>query len=487
MNTLTPDETSELLAANSGATIFLVGIGGCGMSGLAHLLLDLGHRVAGSDLVANEEIRQLRARGATIHLGHVAENIEAAKPFVVIFTPAVTAANPELVWARQASIPAIRRATLLAALVHRQRGICVSGMHGKTTTSALLAFALHNLSANPSHAIGALVPQLGRHARLAWSGTPATDAPPPWFVVEADESDGTLRGFHPEHAIVLNVDAEHLDHYAGIEAVCKEFRAFSRQVRGVTLFCADDPRLREMFAGQPRAISYGFASGADYRITWRAAPVRESPQAPRRSAFEMEHRGAPLGTFKLRQHGEKNISNAGAVVALLHQLGYAPEAIARAIADFAGVARRQEELFADERFRVFDDYGHHPSEIEATLRLFKELNPGRLLVAFQPHRYTRTKALLGQFATCFRDADRLWLAEIYAASEPPIPGVTGRMLAETVRATGQVVEFVAELDALRGVVRAAMEPGDILVFLGAGDITRAAHELANNLANETRH
>ncbi len=479
MSALTPDQVSDLLAVNPGATVFLVGIGGCGMSGLAHLLLDLGHRVAGSDVVENEEIRQLRARGATIHPGHAAGNIEAAKPFLAIFTPAVNAANPELAWARQSTIPIIRRATLLAALVHRQRGICVSGMHGKTTTSALLAFALHNLSANPSHAIGALVPQLGRQARLAWSGPSATDTPPPWFVVEADESDGTLRGFHPEHAIVLNVDADHLDHYAGIDAVCDEFRAFARQVRGTLMYCADDPRLREMFAGRARTISYGFAAGADYQITRRQAPVQKS--AGTHSAFELEHRGVPLGTFKLRQHGEKNLSNAGAVVALLHHLGFAPEAIARAIADFAGAARRQEELFADERFHVFDDYGHHPAEIEATLRLFKELKPRRLLVAFQPHRYTRTKALLGQFATCFRDADRLWLTEIYAASEPPIAGVTGLMLAETVRATGQKVEFVAELAALRGAVCAAMEPGDTLVFLGAGDITRAAHELAAEL------
>jgi UDP-N-acetylmuramate--alanine ligase len=252
-------------------------------------------------------------------------------------------------------------------------------------------------------------------------------------------------------------------------------------VRGTLVFCADDPRLREMFAERARKISYGFTAGADYQITRRRAPVQESPQVPLRSAFEMEHRGAPLGMFTLRQHGEKNISNAGSVVALLHQLGYEPEAIARAIADFAGAARRQEELFADERFRVFDDYGHHPAEIEATLRLFRELNPRRLLVAFQPHRYTRTKALLGQFATCFRGADRLWLTEIYAASEPPIPGVTGLKLAQMVRGTGQAVEFVAELDALRGAVRAAMEPGDIAVFLGAGDITRAAHELAVEL------
>ena len=456
------------------------------MSGLAHLLLDLGHRVAGSDIVANEEIRQLRQRGATIHTDHATEHIAAAQPFLVIFTPAVTAANPELVWARQSGLPAIRRATLLAALVHRQRGICVSGMHGKTTTAALLTFALHNLAANPSHAIGALVPQLGRHARLAWSENTGAATPLPWFVIEADESDGTLRGFHPEHAIVLNVDAEHLDHYAGIDAVCDEFREFTAQVGGTLVFCADDERLRGMFAGRAHTISYGYSAGAEYRITRRHPPAQEDRRAPFRSAFEMAHRGAPFGSFKLRQHGEKNISNAGAAVALLHHLGFAPEAIAHAIADFAGVARRQEELFADERFRLFDDYGHHPAEIDATLRLFKELNPRRLLVAFQPHRYTRTKTLLDQFATCFRGADQLWLTEIYAASEPPIPDVTGAILAETVRATGQAVEFVADLDALRDAVRTAMLPGDIVVFLGAGDVTRAAHELAKALKSETK-
>ena len=477
MTALTPDEVSQLLAANPGDTVFLAGIGGCGMSGLAHLLLDLGHRVAGSDLAENEEIRQLRERGATAVVGHARQNVIGASPFLVVFTPAVGEANSELTWAQENGVPAIRRAALLAALVNRQRGLCVSGMHGKTTTSALLAFALHNLSANPSHAIGALVPQLGRHARLAWSGISANDAPP-WFAVEADESDGTLRLFRSEHAIVLNVDAEHLDHYSGIDAVCDEFRAFAEEVRGTLVFCADDPHLRDMFTGRARAVSYGFANDADYRITRRFQPTQKTSNEPLVSVFELEHRGASLGVFALRQHGAKNASNAAAVVALLHHLGFAPDAISRAIADFAGAARRQEEIFADERFRIFDDYGHHPAEIEATLRLFKELQPRRLLVAFQPHRYTRTKSLLAQFATCFCDADRLWLTEIYAASEPPIPGVTGALLAETVRATGKAVEFVASLDALRESMRAEMQPGDIVVFLGAGDITRAARELA---------
>jgi UDP-N-acetylmuramate-alanine ligase len=337
------------------------------------------------------------------------------------------------------------------------------------------------LSANPSHAIGALVPQLGRHARLAWSGVSSADTSASPFVIEADESDGTLRLFQSEHAIVLNVDAEHLDHYAGLEAVCEEFRVFARQVRGKLVFCADDVRLHELFADRAHAISYGFQAGADYRVTRRNPPTRSGQGAPMRTAFEMEHRGSHLGVFTLRQHGEKNVSNAAAAVALLHQLGYAPGAIADAIADFAGAARRQEELFADERFCVFDDYGHHPAEIEATLRLFKELNPRRLLVAFQPHRYTRTRALLGQFMNCFRDADRLWLTEIYAASEPPIPGVSGEMFAEAVRAHGPPVEFVPALDALRDSVRAAMQPGDVVLFLGAGDITRAAHEVADAL------
>jgi UDP-N-acetylmuramate--L-alanine ligase len=475
MKPLTSREISDLLSANPGATVHLVGAGGCGVSGLGHLLLDLGHGVTGSDVIENEEVRQLRARGARIHLGHAARQVADANPILLVHSSAVPRDNAELVQAAQMHVPVARRAVLLAALLHRQRGICVAGMHGKTTTSSLLSYALQKVAANPSHAIGAQVPQLGRHARLAW---PGGGAPAPWFVIEADESDGSLREFHPEHAILLNVDAEHLDHYEDIDAVCAEFRRFAAQVSGTLVYCADDLLLRDLFSHGPNSVSYGIDTQSDYQI------IPSGPPGPSRR-FGILSRGSMLGEFSIRLHGEQNVSNAAAVIAMLHQIGYTAEAIAPAIADFTGAARRQEELFWNERFRVFDDYGHHPAEIEATLRSLKALGRGRLLVAFQPHRFTRTKALRSQFATCFHDADLLWLTEIYPASEPPIPGVNGQMLADAVRATGQPAEFIPDLDGLRRSVRAAMRPDDIVLFLGAGDITQAAHAFADALRRDS--
>jgi UDP-N-acetylenolpyruvoylglucosamine reductase len=535
---LNSDELSRVLAtASPASTAYLVGIGGCGMSGLAHLLLDRGFRVAGSDLVANEETRQLQERGATICNGHKGDQLVSARPFLVVYSSAIRLDNPELQAAEQRNLPIVRRATLLAAILHTQQGICIAGMHGKTTTTALMAYALENLTANPGYAVGALVPQLRRHARLppatcgarnvegaATGPNPGLAGAPSYFVVEADESDGTLSGFRPLHAIVLNVDEEHLDYYANLEAICREFENFGKQTRETLIFCADDARLAEIFARHPGAISYGFHPLANYRLV--SAPpgsgrsqgnetqTRADQSLPTSTAtrFEVWHSGQKLGDFTLRLIGEKNISNAGAVVAMLHRLGYAPDAIARAIADFSGAARRQQELFNDARFRVFDDYGHHPAEIEATLRAFKNLGARRLLVAFQPHRFTRTQALLADFAKCFRDADRLWVTDIYAASEPEIPGVTSARLVEVIRAAeasihssgigrksdhfspgpGQsrlasatIVEYIPSLAGLRQAVRAAMLPGDVVLFLGAGDITRAAHELAAELREES--
>ncbi len=512
---LTSDQASTLLdAARPDTTVYLVGAGGCGMSGLGHLLLDLGLRVAGSDLALNQEIRQLLARGAQIHLGHAASQLNAARPSLVVYSSAIRLDNPELQAAEQSQIPLVRRAVLLAAILHRQRGICIAGMHGKTTTTALLAFALDKLSANPGYAVGALVPQLGRHARLAARPTDASQSPPgegsrtgsslgpaagsppaaaPYFIVEADESDGTLSEFRPLHSIVLNVDEEHLDFYANLEAVCREFANFGRQTREHLLFCADDARLAELFARQPGAISYGFHPLATYRLVSRVEGPRseagrtfcEHTRDAPRAAFEVWHAGHKLGDFRLQLIGEKNVSNAGAVVALLHRLGYAPESIAAAIAGFTGAARRQQELFHDERFGLFDDYGHHPAEIDATLQAFQGLARRRLLVAFQPHRFTRTLHLMSEFATCFKQCDRLWITEVYAANEVEIAGVNGARLAETIRATGQAVEFIPTLPDLRRAVRAAMLPGDLVLFLGAGDITQAAHQLAAALRQET--
>ena len=478
-----PEQINALLGrAGHGSTVYLAGIGGCGVSGLAHLLLDAGHRVVGSDLVENEEIRQLRARGAEIHMGHRAEQVLAVKPVLLVHSPAVRADNPELCAAREMKIPVVRRALLLAAMVNGRQGICVAGMHGKTTTSALLAHALRQLAAQPSYAIGAIVPQFPMHAHLS----PRT---PSWFVAEADESDGTLCEFHPVHSIVLNVDDEHLDHFANMEAVCREFDQFILNTKASVIFCADDARVSEMMSKRAAAVSYGFNSLAQYRIEvplkGQGTTSKEPGVGTEASPFVIWHGGEILGEFSISLHGEKNISNAAAVIALLHQLGYAPATIRAAIAGFRGAARRQQELFADKDLRIIDDYAHHPNELRSVLRAFKNLQPRRLVAVFQPHRYTRTRHLMDDFAASFGDADELFLTEVYAASEQEIPGANSAALADALRGNGRSVHYVPELRNVVGAVRGALQPGDLILFLGAGDITKAAHELAAELRKGT--
>ena len=482
------DEVAALLQkAGPGSLVHLVGAGGCGMSALGHLLLDLGHSVTGTDLVESEEIRQLQRRGARTQCRHAAALVRAGRPVLVVHSSAVRPDNPELQAARDLGIPTVRRAALLAALVGRQQPVCVAGMHGKTTTSALLAFALENLGAQPSFAVGALVPQLRRHG--CFSQHPGH--PPPFFVVEADESDGTLGLFRPEHAILLNVDAEHLDHFQGMDSVRSEFARFAAQTRGLKVYCRDDANLSGLLESRPGAVSYGFHPQADYRIE---SPIRAGAGGPERASSEPEtgpaprtfalwHAGSRLGVFGTQLLGGMNISNAAAVVALLVESGFDPAAISRAILPFRGAARRQQLLYADERTRIYDDYAHHPSEIRATLQAFRESRPTRLRVVFQPHRYTRTHHLLAEFATCFAGADELWLTEIYPASEAPIPGVSGARLAEAVRATGQAAHYVPELEPLGQAIRQAIQPGDLTLFLGAGDITKVAHGVADCLAS----
>ena len=496
MNEYSLEQVNALLGATSGSTVYLIGAGGCGVSGLAHLLLDLGHRVAGSDAVENEEIRQLRARGAQIHIGHRVEQVRAARPSLVVHSSAVPADNPEMQAARGLRVPILRRAVVLAALMARQRGICVAGMHGKTTTSALLAFTLEKLGVDPSYAVGASIPQLMPHARyvkcddsLPTRMLPSVPASARYFVAEADESDGTLCAFRPSCSIVLNVDADHLDYFGDVKSVCREFEHFAANTAGQIVFCADDALLADLMAKQPRAVSYGFHALAQYRIAASIDDSRatgdESRTAGRNSHFTLWHRGAKLGEFSLRLIGEKNISNAAAVVALLHELGFAVPAIAEAIAEFGGAARRQQELFADENFRVVDDYGHHPSEIRATLRALKGLNPCRIVVAFQPHRYTRTLHLMQEFAGSFAEADELFLTDVYAAGEREIAGANGASLAAAIRARGRKVDYVPGLADLASAVREASRPGDLILFLGAGDITKVAHDYVRALRSGT--
>jgi len=457
--------------ARPGDVIHLVGAGGCGMSGLGHLLLDLGFRLTGSDLVCGLEVEQLRRRGASITEGHASSFAHGPRPVLVVQTSAVKGDNPEIRAAAARGIPLARRGVVLAALARRTQAVCVAGMHGKTTTSALLAHAMDRLGLEPAYAIGALLNDGKCHARLRGSGPEG----PPYFVLETDESDGTLAEFEPEHAILLNVDAEHLDHFGSLARVCEAFAAFARRVKRRLVYCRDDLHLDRLCAGQAGAVSYGVHPAADYRLVLQSGPA--SADGTLRS-FEVLHQQTSLGDFAVALPGEKNASNALAVVALLHQLGQSPERIAAALAGFPGTCRRQQLLFEGGGIKIYDDYGHHPSEIRVTLRALKPPGGGRLLVAFQPHRYTRTQHLLREFATAFHDADALWLTEIYAASEPPIPGVNGELLARAVRSAGQPVRYVERLDDLEQAVLEDLREGDTLLFLGAGDITRVAHNAA---------
>ena len=453
--------------------MYLVGAGGCGMSAIGHLLLDLGCWIGGSDLTANEAIEELKGRGADIQVGHDAGRIAAAEPNLVIYSSAIAKDNAEVKAALDRGIPAVRRAVLLAALLHRKTGICVAGMHGKTTTAAMLAYALRQLEADPSFAVGAQVPQLQPHARFVAAVDPKH---PNLFVAETDESDGTLRQFSPEYSILLNVDEEHLDYFADLQAVCAEFEQFAKQTRKLIVYCSDEPPLREFLSGNCHAVSYGFGPEAAYRIKFS-----EHGCNGKGSEFEIWRDDQKLGSFCISLLGEKNVSNAAAVITLLHQLGYSPEQIAEALFTFRGAARRQQEVFRDERFRIFDDYGHHPAEIEATLKAMHGLKPQRLLVAFQPHRYTRTRQLLKHFARCFKGADLLWVTDIYSANEPEIPGVTSAALVDAVRYESGSVEYAPTLDKVRAAIRTAMRPGDIVLFLGAGDITLVAQQMAADL------
>ncbi len=467
----TQEELAEWLAEPpAGATVYLLGAGGCGVSALGHLLLDLGLEVCGSDLKSSPAVRQLRARGADIREGHWPEHLTDCRPVVVLYTSAMRRDNPSLRRAVELGVPLLRRAVALAALLRRRRGVCVAGMHGKTSTTALLAHVLQGLGAAPGYAVGGEVPQWERAARM-----PVGDG---FFVVEADESDGTLREFHPEQAIVLNVDEEHVDYFANLEAVCAEFATFAGQARGAVFYCADDPKLVAMFAHRPGAVSYGVSPAAQYRVE----PLSADGMGAR---FELWHGRDRLGEFQLAILGAHHVSNAAAVLAFCHHNGLAMEAAAEALASFRGVSRRQQLLFNHGGVWVFDDYGHHPREIEATLGALRGLGGRRMLAAFQPHRYTRTRHLLKDFATCFAAADQVWITDVYSAGETEIPEVSGARLASAVAEQGTLAAFAPTLSRLREQVRMAARPGDVVVFFGAGDITHVAHQVAMDLAVES--
>ena len=460
------NDPDAVLALTSGPPkrVHLIGVAGSGMSGLAALLLSLGHRVSGSDKVDTAEVRRLQSLGLQFHCPHAAHHVHDAR--VVIYSSAIKPGNPAFDEARRLGKFLVRRAEALAALMSERRGIIVAGMHGKTTTSAMAAHVLRAGGLRPSHYVGAEIPILGTNAHWDTDGE--------YFVAEGDESDGTVALFEPEHTILLNVEEEHLDYYADLAAIEAVFHRLIDSTRGSTIYCLDDANATRLCKGRPRVVSFGSEVWADYRFD----NLRTQDSQSRFAAYR---RGEFLGEATLNVPGRHNVSNATSVIALAMELGVPFAAVAAALVTFRGARRRFEYKYHGEQYAVVDDYGHHPSEIAATLATARDVHKGRVMVMFQPHRYTRTQALGAQFGRAFRDADHVVVAEIYAASETPIDGVSGQLVVDAMAREGHAGGvFEANFKRLAARMGAMLAPGDLLVTLGAGNI----HEIGARMAED---
>lgn len=443
--------------------IHLVGIGGAGMSGIAEVLLTMGYKVTGSDLQASETTRRLEELGGKIFIGHQESNVGDAQ--VVVISSAVSAGNPEVVIAKSKQIPVIPRAEMLAELMRLKFGVAIAGAHGKTTTTSMVANVLAQGGLDPTMVIGGKVNALGSHARLGRGDL---------LVAEADESDGSFLRLSPTVIAVTNLDREHLDHYGSMERINESFLEFINKVPfyGLAVLCSDNERLRALF---PRIVkryhTYGLHERDGITPDFKATDVSLKQWGAEFRAF---FKGKNLGPFRLAVPGMHNVSNALAAIAIGVELDVPVDLIRKGLAAFNGVERRFHLRGEAGGIMVVDDYGHHPTEIKATLAAAKQGWDRRLVVLFQPHRYTRTRDLLDEFVHAFDYADQLFMTEIYAASESPIPGVSGAQLAEAVRAGGHSsVTFVEQKESLPDQVMPHLKPGDLVVTLGAGDIWKA--------------
>jgi UDP-N-acetylmuramate--L-alanine ligase/UDP-N-acetylenolpyruvoylglucosamine reductase len=445
--------------------IHLVGVAGSGMSGLAALLIELGHVVSGSDKVSTMETDRLQRLGLRFDEQHSPDHADAAE--LVVFSSAIKADNPVLVRARDLARPVARRAEALASLMRAKRGIVVAGMHGKTTTSAMTAHVLREGGLHPSHYVGAEIPILGTNAH--W------DARGEWLVAEGDESDGTLELFHPEHTLVLNVEEEHLDFYADLAAIEKVFARLIEQTSGTVFYNIDDASTARLCATCKKSISFGFSDTADYRGA-------DMDLHAFHSNFCVYSRGKKLGELILNVPGQHNVHNAIGVVALATELGIAFDKIANSLRRFEHARRRFEIKYASERFLLVDDYAHHPTEIRATLKTARAVGRKRVLTMFQPHRYSRTKALCKEFAGAFENADRIVVTDVYPASEPPIPGVSGQTIVDEILRQGHHgANYQPQLERVHWDIGNTLDVGDLVLSLGAGNIHEQLSILAADL------
>jgi len=438
--------------------IHFVGIGGIGMSGIAEVLVNLGYKVSGSDIKEGPTTQRLKGLGVEIHIGHEASNVQDAQ--VVVISSAVRGDNPEVVAAHTLKIPVIPRGEMLAELMRMKYGIAVAGSHGKTTTTSMIAQTLSQGGIDPTIVIGGKLGAIGSNAKLGKG---------PFLVAEADESDGSFLMLSPTIGIITNIDREHLDHYKDLDEIKDAFVSFGNKIPfyGSVFVCMDCPSIASIRPRLRRQVrTYGTHPQVDIRAT-------DITQDGWRTTFKVRAYGEDLGTFSLGVPGHHMVLNALATIGVALEMGVEREIISASLSSFTGADRRFQKKGERKGVLVVDDYGHHPTEIAATLGAARKGFPDRrIVVAFQPHRYTRTQALLEEFGQAFFDADVVAITDIYAASEPPIPGLTGRTLVETLQAHGQrEVHYVPRIEDLPKALDEISKEGDLLMTFGAGTIT----------------
>lgn len=454
--------------------VHFIGIGGIGMSGIAEVLHNLGHRVQGSDQADSANVQRLRDKGIEVFVGHTAENLGDAE--VVVVSTAIKKSNPELVAAREKLLPVVRRAEMLAELMRFRNAIAIGGTHGKTTTTSLVATLLEAGGLDPTVINGGIINAYGTNARMG-AGE--------WMVVEADESDGTFLKLPADVAVITNIDPEHLDHYGNFDAVRAAFRQFVENVPfyGFGVLCLDHPEVQALVGRieDRKIVTYGENPQADVRF------MNVRIDGPR-SIFDVEIRRRRTGqvikldNLVMPMPGRHNISNATAAIAVANRLGMSNEDIAKGLASFGGVKRRFTLTGEWNGVQVFDDYGHHPVEIKAVLRAAREACKGRVIAVHQPHRYSRLASLFEEFSSCFNDADSIFLAPVYAAGEDPIEGIDTEALVSRIKSGGhRDARFLPSSEFLPEMVAEIAKPGDFVVLLGAGSITYWAAALPKQL------
>ncbi|MGF1680682.1 UDP-N-acetylmuramate--L-alanine ligase [Photobacterium minamisatsumaniensis] len=455
--------------------IHFVGIGGAGMSGIAEVLVNEGYRISGSDIAPNAVTNRLESKGAEVFFGHHSENVEQAS--VVVVSTAISQDNPELVAARELRIPVVRRAEMLAELMRYRHGIAIAGTHGKTTTTALMTQIYSEAGLDPTFVNGGLVKSAGTNARLGSSR---------YLIAEADESDASFLHLQPMVCVVTNIEADHMDTYGGDFEVLKQtFIDFLHNLPfyGLAIMCIDDPVVRELLPKIGRqVITYGFSEDADVRLV-------DYCQYGQQGHFSILRKGKPALKVKLNIPGKHNALNATAAVAAATEEGVADDAIIRALVEFEGTGRRFDQLGEFEtgngKVMLVDDYGHHPSEVDVTIQAARAgWDEKRLVMIFQPHRFSRTRDLYDDFANVLEQVDVLVMLDVYSAGEAPIAGADGRALCRTIRGRGKIDPiFVSNNDALPSALANILQNDDLLLTQGAGDVGKIARQLADMKLN----